>query len=302
MNLRPIGRALAELLPQNNLIPRASYAIRFAMHRTRAAGRSFEEGFSLVLATRNRREFLSCAVATVVSNTQLPFELIVMDNASEDGTGEMCRMLQAKHPGSVRHIKLGRNIGTNAYALGFLQARYRYLVDMDDDVLAVSKGWDRATIDAFRRFPRLGLLAMNVVQDKYTNGGKHDVAKYSESTVSDTTLEIGPTGGWFAVTTRPIYNEVGGFIFRPYKPFPAEDGKYIHKLSKKGYFAGILKNSFVYHASGPYWNAAYGYDAMWDEKYRRHHKHLLPLIHDVQIDEVPSVQYAKTMVIKAGQA
>jgi glycosyltransferase involved in cell wall biosynthesis len=237
-----------------------------------------------------------------VSNTQLPFELIVMDNASEDGTGEMCRILQAKHPGSVRHIKLERNIGTNAYALGFLQARYRYLVDMDDDVLAVSKGWDRATIDAFRRFPRLGLLAMNVVQDKYTNGGKHDVAKYSESTVSGTTLEIGPTGGWFAVTTRPIYNEVGGFIFRPYKPFPAEDGKYIHKLSKKGYFAGILKNSFVYHASGPYWNAAYGYNAMWDEKYRRHHKHLLPLIHDVQIDEVPSVQCANTMVIKAGQA
>lgn len=57
---------------------------------------------------------------------------------------------------------------------------------------------------------------MNVVQDKYTNGGKHENSKYSSSTVADTTLEIGPTGGWFAVTTRPIYNEVGGFIFRPY--------------------------------------------------------------------------------------
>jgi glycosyltransferase involved in cell wall biosynthesis len=302
VNLQCICRTVAELLPQNNAIPRATYFAKFATHRVKTLGRNPDEGFSVVLATFNRKEFLSCAVTAVVANTQLPFELIIMDNASDDGTGELCQMLQAKHPGLVRHIRLKRNIGTNAYALGFLQAKYKYLVDMDDDILALSKGWDRATIDAFRRFPRLGLLAMNVVQDKYTSGGKHDISKYSESTVSDTTLEIGPTGGWFAVTTRPIYNEVGGFIFRPYKPFPAEDGKYIRKLSKRGYITGILKKAFVYHASGPYWNCAYGFSKIWDEKYRRHHKHFLPLIHNVQIDEVPSLQYARTMVIKAEQA
>jgi hypothetical protein len=166
----------------------------------------------------------------------------------------------------------------------------------------LAKGWDRSTIDAFRRFPRLGFLAMNVVQDKYTNGGKHENSKYSSSTVADTTLEIGPTGGWFAVTTRPIYNEVGGFIFRPYKPFPPEDGKYFRQLSKRDYFAAILKKTFVYHANGPYWNGAYGYTKLWDEKYRRDHKDILPLIREVQIDEVPSPEYARAMVIKAALA
>ena len=273
--------------------------MNFVRRRIRDRGTNFDEGFSLVLPTRNRKEFLSCAVTAVVCNTQLPFELIIMDNASNDGTSEMCQTLEKKHPGVVRHVRLERNYGTNAYALGFLQARYKYLVDMDDDILALSKGWDRATIDAFNRFPRLGFLAMNVVQDKYTNGGKHDISKYSESTVSDTTLEIGPTGGWFAVTTRPIYNDVGGFIFRPYKPFPAEDGQYIRRLSKKNYVAGILKKAFVYHASGPYWNGAYGYSKTWEEKYQRHHKEFLPLIHDIQIHEVPSPQYARAMVIKA---
>ena len=143
---------------------------------------------------------------------------------------------------------------------------------------------------------------MNVVQDKYTNGGKHENSKYSSSTVADTTLEIGPTGGWFAVTTRPIYNEVGGFIFRPYKPFPPEDGKYFRQLSKRDYFAAILKKTFVYHANGPYWNGAYGYTKLWDEKYRRDHKDILPLIREVQIDEVPSPEYARAMVIKAALA
>lgn len=262
----------------------------------------FDDGFSLVLATRNRKAFLYCAVAAVISNTHLPFELIIMDNASDDGTSELCQLLEEQHPGVVRHVRLKRNYGTNAYALGFLQARYKYLVDMDDDILALSKGWDKATIDAFLRFPRLGFLAMNVIQDKYTNGGKHEISKYREATVGDSTLQVGPTGGWFAVTTRPIYNKVGGFVFQPYKPFPAEDGKYIRKLEKKGYFAGILKSTFVYHASGPYWNGAYGYKRPWEEKYRRHHKEFLPQIHEIKIDEVPTPEYAQAMVIQAAQS
>jgi glycosyltransferase involved in cell wall biosynthesis len=301
MNFQSIGRAITEILPQNNALPRAAYFFKFARQRIKAAG-DFEEGFSLVLATMNRKEFLASAVNAVLSNTQVPFELIIMDNASDDGTRELCQMLQEKHPGLVRHVRLKRNIGTNAYALGFLQAKYKYLVCMDDDVLALSAAWDRATLDAFQRFPRLGFLAMNVVQDKYTNGAKHDIAKYSESTVSDTTIEIGPTGAWFSVTTRSIYNEVGGFIFRPYKPYHLHDGKYIRKIAKKDYFAGILKKKFVYHATGPYWAAAYGYNKMWEVKYQRsNYKELRALIDKVHVDEVPSAEYAQAKVIKAQQ-
>jgi glycosyltransferase involved in cell wall biosynthesis len=301
VNFQSIGRAITEILPQNNALPRAAYFFKFARHRIKAAG-DFEEGFSLVLATMNRKEFLASAVNAVVSNTQVPFELIIMDNASDDGTRELCQMLQEKHPGLVRHVRLKRNIGVNAYALGFLQAKYKYLVCMDDDVLALSAGWDRATLDAFQRFPRLGFLAMNVVQDKYTNGAKKEITEYSESTVADTTIEIGPTGAWFAITTRRLYNEVGGFIFRPYKPYHLHDGKYIRKIAKKDYFAGILKKKFVYHATGPYWAAAYGYNKMWEVKYQRsNYKDLRALIDKVHIDEVPSAQYAQTMVVKAQQ-
>lgn len=199
----------------------------------------------------------------------------------------------------VRHVRLRRNIGTNAYALGFLEARYQYLVDMDDDILAVSKGWDRATIDAFDAFPRLGFLAMNVVQDQYTDGAKKSSAEYTEVVQDRTTLAIGPTGGWFSVTTRAIYNEVGGFVFKPHKPFPAEDGKYVRELSEHGYFAGILKNKYVYHASGPYWNCAYGYRDIWDEKYLRDHKQRLPWIRNVHVGAVPSFQYAENMVVES---
>ncbi len=296
-NLQSLRTALQELLPQNNAIPRIAYHWKFARQKSRNT--AAEHGFTLVVATRNRKEFLACAVDAVVSNTELPFELFIMDNASEDGTDEMCQGLQKRHAGRVRHFRLDRNFGTNAYALGFLQARFKYLVDMDDDILALSRGWDRAAVDAFERFPRLGFLAMNVVQDAYTTGAKKQPGSYTEKTNGNSTLQIGPTGGWFSVTTRAHYNEVGGFIFKPYKPFPPEDGKYIRRLSKHDYFAAILKHKFVYHASGAYWNGAYGYTKIWDEKYRRDHKDHLKLIKEVRIGEVPTAEYARRMVLEA---
>ena len=297
LNLQSLRTAVHEFLPQNNAIPRLSYHWKFARQKKRNA--AAENGFTLVVATRNRKEFLACAVDAVVSNTDLPFELFIMDNASEDGTDEMCQALQKQHAGRVRHFRLDRNFGTNAYALGFLEARFRYLVDMDDDILALSRGWDHAAVDAFERFPRLGFLAMNVVQDAYTTGAKKEPGLYTEKSSGNSTLQIGPTGGWFSVTTRAHYNEVGGFIFKPYKPFPPEDGKYIRKLSEHDYFAAILKRKFVYHASGAYWNGAYGYTKIWDEKYRRDHKDHLKLIKEVRIGEVPTAEYARRMVLEA---
>src|SRR6266403_269639 len=91
VNFRSIGTALAELLPQNNAIPRLAFLMNFARRRIKDREANFDEGFSLVLPTRNRKEFLSCAVTAVVSNTQLPFELIIMDNASNDGTARCAK-------------------------------------------------------------------------------------------------------------------------------------------------------------------------------------------------------------------
>src|SRR6266403_3510294 len=91
MNCQSFGRALSELFPHHNAIPRLAYYVNFAKRRIKDRGVNFGEGFSLVVATLNRKEFLSCAVTAVVSNTQLPFELIIMDNASNDGTARCAK-------------------------------------------------------------------------------------------------------------------------------------------------------------------------------------------------------------------
>jgi glycosyltransferase involved in cell wall biosynthesis len=74
-------------------------------HALRTRGRQLEQGFSVVIATKNRRQFLSHAVEAAMANTERPFELIIMDNAGDEGTSEICQMPEAHHPCVVRHLR-----------------------------------------------------------------------------------------------------------------------------------------------------------------------------------------------------
>lgn len=66
---------------------------------------------SVVIPTYNGRAFLGEAIASVALQTLLPGELIVVDDASTDGTPELVEGLAAEMPFPVRLIRLPSNSG-----------------------------------------------------------------------------------------------------------------------------------------------------------------------------------------------
>ena len=211
--------------------------------------------------------------------------MIVWDNNSTDDTQSVVEKFIAVNA-PVTYLKSIQNIGTNGYAAAFLKAKYKYLVEVDDDILAVPKGWDRQIDRAFRTIPRLGYCALDVIQDRYTNGAKPGASMYAEKNYSGICLLEGPTGGWFSATTRQIYNKVGGFIYLPSKPFRAEDGYYSWKMKAAGYRYGLLKEVYVYHACGEKWNAAFGHHKTWKEKYAIDHPDFVNLVDGVRAGDL----------------
>jgi glycosyltransferase involved in cell wall biosynthesis len=245
-------------------------------------------GFSVVVVTYNRSRFLEKCIDAIIAATEMPFELIIWDNNSTDNTQDVVKgFIAAKAP--LINLKSRRNIGTNGYAAAFLTAKHQYLVEVDDDILAVPKGWDLLMDRAFKMIPRLGYCALDVIQDCYTNGAKPEVHQYRDIDYKGIHLLEGPTGGWFSATTRQIYNRVGGFIYLPSKSFRAEDGNYSWKMNIAGYRYGLLKEVYAYHACGEKWNAAFGYDKVWKEKYSKDHPSLVDLIDAVPPESLPDM-------------
>lgn len=85
---------------------------------------------SIVILTRNRKNFLKQCLDSIISRTSLDYEIIVVDNASTDGTTELLQ----NYP-KVIHLKLPENIGVIARNKGFEIAKGEYVAQIDDDVV-----------------------------------------------------------------------------------------------------------------------------------------------------------------------
>ena len=90
---------------------------------------------SIVIPTRNREMMLGRALQSVVGQTHRPLEVIVVDDASTDATGETVKAFAAAHPDLgvcyVRHED--REGGARARNAGIARATADFVAFLDDD-------------------------------------------------------------------------------------------------------------------------------------------------------------------------
>ncbi len=113
---------------------------------------------SVVTVSHNRRQNVVELLTALRHQTYPLFEIIVIDNASSDGT-----------PAVVRHdfpevhlIETGANLGMVAYNLGFQAARGEYVLVMDDDGLPGSPEWISEIVSRFGADAQLGAVACTI--------------------------------------------------------------------------------------------------------------------------------------------
>lgn len=81
---------------------------------------------SVGLPVLNGEKYVEEAVRSVLAQTMSDLELIIQDNASTDGTADICRQLAAQDS-RVRYFRNPRNLGAAPnYNLSFAMARGRY--------------------------------------------------------------------------------------------------------------------------------------------------------------------------------
>ncbi len=91
---------------------------------------------SVVLPFLDSERFLGEAVESVLAQTYGAWELLLVDDGSKDGSGEIARDFARRHPGRVRCLAHpgGANLGASAARnLGIRHARGEYLAFLDAD-------------------------------------------------------------------------------------------------------------------------------------------------------------------------
>lgn len=92
--------------------------------------------FSIIMPTHNRAWCISEAVAAVMAQYHLNFELIIIDDGSSDDTEELIAQKFSEDcaKGKIRYIRLPENVGVcNARNIGLAHARNSWIAYADSD-------------------------------------------------------------------------------------------------------------------------------------------------------------------------
>jgi len=204
-------------------------------------------------------------ISDLIRKTSAAYEILLWLNV-DDGELEMflAHLQAAGHP--LRIVgKTPQNIGMEALAGLFAEARYDLLTQIDDDVICVTPHIAEICAEIFARLPKVKQVVADVWQDEFTTGARPGWACYRPFDVRHG-LYNGPIDGWFSVYHRSVLPLITGLPIGQYFGLGCAVKA---RLAQHGCY-GLLCTQFkVFHVIGPDY-ASY-FDALEFEiaKYRR---------------------------------
>jgi len=157
--------------------------------------------FSVNIATRNRKDELIRAIDSVYTQNYRPYEIVVVDNASGDGTPQL---ISSRWP-EIRLIRLHHNIGCQpARNIGMANCRGTYIFNLDDDGWLHPHTLER-TAERFEQEPELFLINTRVI---IPNGIKRG---WNEPISGDRERYVANFSGCACALRREMLPQVGFF-------------------------------------------------------------------------------------------
>lgn len=215
---------------------------------------------AVIVLTHDQREKTLQCLANVRAQEGAPFEIVLWDNGSRDGTAERVR---AEFPGVHVHAhpeNLGVASGRNAAAATAMdRLAPSHLLFLDNDI-EPWPGFIRELLAPFDHDPR---LAQTQAKLRYTgdperlnDGGGHRVQFWLGRTTPVGYKEIDrgqhdrqaaclPCGGAMLVRAD-VFRELGGFDAR-FDPFGPEDLDFSLRVREAGWHALYVPTAVAYH-------------------------------------------------------
>ncbi|AIQ70817.1 glycosyltransferase family 2 protein [Paenibacillus graminis] len=204
---------------------------------------------SIIIPTYNRLGLLRSCVEAVRAHTGLPYEIIVIDNASTDGTDAYCR------ENKLTFISLPENRGFPAACnLGMQLASGDELLLLNNDVI-VSRGWLAHLKNALYSAPDVGIVGPVT---NYASGRQQIKVPYTDISgfhAEAERLSLRGPSEWIGTRRlvglcflfkRELMDTIG-LLDERYSPGHYEDDDYCYRARLRGYRLLIAGNCLVHH-------------------------------------------------------
>ncbi|WP_019638569.1 glycosyltransferase family 2 protein [Paenibacillus fonticola] len=219
------------------------------MEGQRAFAAQFE-GTSIIIPTYNQKELLLRCISGIEAHTELPYEIIIVDDGSTDGTREALR----KRRGSFRVGFHQKNLGfASAINTGLMMAKGSTIVLLNNDVL-VTERWLSQMLIALNNSSAAAVgpvtnyisgaqqidTAYNSLREMERFAAKHNVSDSLKWRYTDRLV------GFCLLFPRDVFEEVGYFD-EGYEIGNFEDDDWILRLQLQGKRLMIAGDTFVHH-------------------------------------------------------
>ncbi len=213
---------------------------------------------SIVIVTYNQLEYTRLCLESITQCSGYPnYELILVDNASSDGTVETLTRFRDEHPG-VTLIANSSNLGfAAANNLGARAAQGDFLVFLNNDTL-VTPGWLQGLLTCLQRDPSTGMvgpMTNDIGNEARLEVDYRDPAEsrlFAARRLARTrgqSFEIRMLALYCAMLPRALYEQVGGMDER-YGIGMFEDDDLALSLKSAGRSLVCARDVFIHHFHG----------------------------------------------------
>ena len=209
------------------------------------------EGVSIIIPTYNQREYALKCVSSIEKHTPAPYEIIVVDNGSKDGTAEA----MLRKGGMVRVAALEVNRGfAGGVNQGLMMARGRHIVVLNNDTL-VTPGWLDNMMACLDSDPEIGLVGpvtnyiggdqqidvpYSEVQDMWSFAARHNRPDPGKHRVTERLV------GFCWLFSRDLLERVG-YLDEGYAVGNFEDDDWMIRVKLAGYKLAVAGDAFIHH-------------------------------------------------------
>jgi GT2 family glycosyltransferase/tetratricopeptide (TPR) repeat protein len=216
-----------------------------------------DELASLIILCCNEVDYTRRCLDSVLKHTRTPYELILVNNGSTDGTAVFLEEMGTR-PGPKR-VEIIRNEVNKGFPAGcnqgLKQARGRYVVFLNNDTV-VTEGWlDGLIAWALHDWPQVGLVGavtnyaappQQIPVDYQSLEEMDAFAALRRRQFAGKAIEFKRLSGFCLLARREVLDQVGGFDERFGLGFFDDDDLGL-RVRKASYKLLIAQNVFVHH-------------------------------------------------------